>query len=186
MFGLPKFSGRKAKICEAYQLEKQHRLPFPNKRNRSRNKLDLIHSDVLWVADTSSLSSTTKRGTHGSSSLRGGAKSSTVSGTSKGSWKPKRNVRSSACGRMAEKSTFPINSTVIYNKWEFDASSVVDIRQSRTAWPRGRIGQLWRRHRQCWRRRAYPSSTRPRRKGPQYTSRTGSETKCRRMSYISE
>ena len=37
VFGLPKFSGRKAQICEAYQLGKQH---------RSRNKLDFIHSDV--------------------------------------------------------------------------------------------------------------------------------------------
>ena len=44
VFGLPKFSGRKAQICEAYQLGKKHRPPFPNERNRSRNKLDLIHS----------------------------------------------------------------------------------------------------------------------------------------------
>jgi hypothetical protein len=29
VFGLPKFSGRKAQICEACQLGKQHRLPFP-------------------------------------------------------------------------------------------------------------------------------------------------------------
>ena len=46
VFRLPKFSGRKAQICEAFQLGKQHRLPFPNERNRSQNKLDLIHSDV--------------------------------------------------------------------------------------------------------------------------------------------
>ena len=49
VFGLPKFSGRKAQICEAYQLGKQHQLPFPNKRNRSRNKLDFIHLDVLVI-----------------------------------------------------------------------------------------------------------------------------------------
>ena len=29
-FGLPKFSGQKARICEACQLGNQHRLPFPN------------------------------------------------------------------------------------------------------------------------------------------------------------
>ena len=46
VFGLPKFSGRKTQICEASQLGKEHRLPFPNERNQSRNKLDLIHSDV--------------------------------------------------------------------------------------------------------------------------------------------
>ena len=55
MFGLPKFSGRKAQICEACQLGKQHRLPFPNERNRSRNKLDLIHSDVWGPAQNVSL-----------------------------------------------------------------------------------------------------------------------------------
>ena len=32
---------------------------------------------------------------------------------------------------------------------EFGMSSVVDTRRSRTAWPRGRIGRLWRRHGQC-------------------------------------
>ena len=58
-------------------------------------------------------------GTHGSTSLRGRAKSSTVFGTSRGSWKPNQDARSSACGRMAERSTFPANSTVIYNKREF-------------------------------------------------------------------
>ena len=31
---------------------------------------------------------------------------------------------------MAEKSTFPVNSTVLYNKWELSASSVVDTRQT--------------------------------------------------------
>ena len=46
VFGLPKFSGRKAQVCEACQLGKQHRLPFPNEYNRSRNKLDLLHLDV--------------------------------------------------------------------------------------------------------------------------------------------
>ena len=46
VFGLPKFSDHKGKTCEACQLGKQHRLPFPNARNQSSNKLDLIHSDV--------------------------------------------------------------------------------------------------------------------------------------------
>ena len=41
-----KFSGQRAHICEGCQLGKQHRLPFPNERNQSRNKLDLIHLDV--------------------------------------------------------------------------------------------------------------------------------------------
>jgi hypothetical protein len=88
VLGLPKFSGRKAQICEACQLVKQHRLPVPNERNRSRNKLDLIHSYggrhktlVLAGADISSPLSTTVRGIRGSTSLRGKAKSSTVSGT---------------------------------------------------------------------------------------------------------
>ena len=48
VFGLPKFSGRKAQICEACQLGKQHRLPFPN-------NLDLIHSDVWGPAQNVSL-----------------------------------------------------------------------------------------------------------------------------------
>ena len=55
MFGLQKFSGRKDKICEAYQLAKQHRIPFPNERKRPRNKLDLIHSDVWGPAQNVSL-----------------------------------------------------------------------------------------------------------------------------------
>ena len=50
VFGLPKFSSRKAQICEACQLGKQHQLPFPNERNQSRNKLDLIHSNVWGPA----------------------------------------------------------------------------------------------------------------------------------------
>ena len=39
---------------------------------------------------------------------------------------------------MAEKNTFPVNSTVIYNRWEFGANSVVDIRRSKMAWPKGK------------------------------------------------
>ena len=27
---VPKFNGQKTQVCEAYQLGKQHRLPFPN------------------------------------------------------------------------------------------------------------------------------------------------------------
>jgi hypothetical protein len=55
VLGLPKFSGHKTQICEACQLGKQHRLPFPNERNRSCNKLDLIHSDVWGPAQNVSL-----------------------------------------------------------------------------------------------------------------------------------
>ena len=46
VFGLQKFSDQKAQVCEAFQLGKKHRLHFPNEKNRSRNKLNLIHSDV--------------------------------------------------------------------------------------------------------------------------------------------
>ena len=53
--GLLKFSGRKAQICETCHLGKQHRLPFPNNRNRSRKKLDLIHSNVCGLAKNMSL-----------------------------------------------------------------------------------------------------------------------------------
>ena len=55
VFGLPKFSGRKAQICESCRLGKQHHLPFPNERNRIRNKLDLIHFDVWGPAQNVSL-----------------------------------------------------------------------------------------------------------------------------------
>jgi hypothetical protein len=41
---------------------------------------------------------------------------------------------------MEEKSTFPANLTVIYNKWEFGVNLVVDTRLSKTAWLSGRIG----------------------------------------------
>ena len=50
-----KFSGWKAQICEACQLGKQHRLPFINQCNRSRNKIDLIHSDEWGLAQNVSL-----------------------------------------------------------------------------------------------------------------------------------
>ena len=33
-------------VCEAYQLGKQHWLPFANEHNRSHNKPDMIHLDV--------------------------------------------------------------------------------------------------------------------------------------------
>jgi hypothetical protein len=55
VLGLPKFSGRKAQICEACQLGKQHQLPFPDERNQSHNKLDLIHSDVWGPTQNVSL-----------------------------------------------------------------------------------------------------------------------------------
>ena len=38
VFGLPKFSGQKAQICEACQLGKQHRLPIPNEQNSIAEK----------------------------------------------------------------------------------------------------------------------------------------------------
>ena len=41
VFVLPNFSGRKAQVREAYQLGKQHRIPFLNEQNRCRNKLNL-------------------------------------------------------------------------------------------------------------------------------------------------
>ena len=46
VFGLLKFSGCNGQVCEAYQLKKQHRLPFPNEHNQSRNSLNMIHSYV--------------------------------------------------------------------------------------------------------------------------------------------
>ena len=55
VFGLPKFNGQKAQICEACQLRKQHRLPLPNEPNPSRNKLDLIHLDVWGPTQNVSL-----------------------------------------------------------------------------------------------------------------------------------
>ena len=55
VFRLPKFSGRKAQICEACQLRKQHRLPFPNECIQIRNELDLIHSDVWGPTQNISL-----------------------------------------------------------------------------------------------------------------------------------
>ena len=55
VFRLPKFSAQKVQICEACQLGKQHRLPFPNDRNRNRNKRDLIHSDVWGLVENVSL-----------------------------------------------------------------------------------------------------------------------------------
>ena len=46
VFGLPKFSGQKAQIWDVGEIAKQHRFPFSNERNRSWNKLDMIHADV--------------------------------------------------------------------------------------------------------------------------------------------
>ena len=122
VFGLPKFSGRKAQICDsAFQLGKQHQLPFPNEHNRSRKKLDLKNSDVWGSAQNVSLG--------GSryfisfiddytwhtwiNLIERKSEVFDCFGTSKGLWKRKLGERSSACGRMAEKNTFPVNSTVI-------------------------------------------------------------------------
>ena len=40
---------------------------------------------------------------------------------------------------MVERITFLVNSAVICSMREFDANSLADTRQSRTAWPKGRI-----------------------------------------------
>ena len=50
---------------------------------------------------------------------------------------------------MAGKSTFPVNSTIICSKWEFDANLVVGICWSITAYPKGRIVRLWRQLGRC-------------------------------------
>ena len=55
VFGLPKFSGRKAQVCEVCRLGKQHRLPFPCELNWSHNKLDLIHLEVWGPTQNVSL-----------------------------------------------------------------------------------------------------------------------------------
>ena len=55
VFGLRKFSGRNCHVCKACQLRKQHQLSFPNKRNRSRNPLDVIHSDVWGLTQNVSI-----------------------------------------------------------------------------------------------------------------------------------
>mgnify|MGYP000070031161 CR=1 FL=1 len=55
VFGLLKIRGQKAQICDVCQFGKQHRLPFPTVRNRSLNKLDLIHLDVWGRAQNVSL-----------------------------------------------------------------------------------------------------------------------------------
>ena len=55
VFGLLKLSGQKAQICQACQLGKQHRLPFPNERNKSPNKLYLIHSNAWGPTQNVSL-----------------------------------------------------------------------------------------------------------------------------------
>ena len=161
----------KAQICEACQLGKQHQLPFPNERNRSRNKLDLIHSDVWGPTQNVSL---------------GGSRYfvSFIDDYTRHTWiyliERKSEVfdylrdlkgfveietgRKIKCLRsMVEKSTFPVNLTVIYNRWEFSANSVADIRWSKMALPKGRISRLWKRHEQCWKKRACPSFIGPRR-----------------------
>ena len=133
---------------------------------------------VLAGVNISFPSSTTICGTHGSTSLRRREKSSTVSGTSKVSWKGKKEERSSSCGRMVEKSNFPVNAPVICNIWGFATNSIADIRRSKTTWLRGIIAQLWKRHGQCLKKRACPSFTGPKRYGPRSASRTASENVC--------
>ena len=50
IFGLLSFNGYKGQVCEAFQLGKHHRLLIPKERNQSRNKLDLIDSNVCEPA----------------------------------------------------------------------------------------------------------------------------------------
>ena len=49
------YRGQYGQVCEACYLGKQHQLPFPNERNRSRNRLDVIHSDIWGPAQNVSL-----------------------------------------------------------------------------------------------------------------------------------
>ena len=56
VFRLPKFSGRMGQICEACLFREQHRLPFPNEKNQSRNRLDLIHTNVWGPVSSMSMS----------------------------------------------------------------------------------------------------------------------------------
>ena len=74
--GLPAFKLKRVdQVCEACQLGKQDRLPFPKESSSSKGLLDVIHSDVWEPAQTSTidgcryyvLSSTTTCATRGSS-----------------------------------------------------------------------------------------------------------------------
>ena len=157
VFGLPKFSGRKAQICEACQRGKQHRLPFPNERNRSQNKFDLIHSDVWGPAQNVSL---------------GGSRYfvSFIDDYTRHTWiyliekksevfdcfRDLKGFVETESGRKIKclrsdggKEYFSGQFNGYLQQMEFGASSVVDTRRSRTVWPTGRIGRLWRRHGQC-------------------------------------
>ena len=56
VIGLPVFDMKQVnRVCEACQLGKQHRHPFPKERNVSKGLLDVIHSDVWGPAQTPTL-----------------------------------------------------------------------------------------------------------------------------------
>ena len=53
VIGLPTFESKRVdRVCEACQLGKQHRLPFPKESHASKGLLDFIHSDVWGPAQT--------------------------------------------------------------------------------------------------------------------------------------
>ena len=56
VIGLPPFELKRVeRVCEACQLGKQHRHPFPKERNVSKGLLDVIHLDVWGPAQTPTL-----------------------------------------------------------------------------------------------------------------------------------
>ena len=56
VIGLPAFESKRVdRVCEACQLGKQHRLPFPKESSASKGLLDVIHSDVWGPAQTPTL-----------------------------------------------------------------------------------------------------------------------------------
>ena len=53
VIGLLAFESKQVeRVCEACQLNKQHRLPSPNESYVSKGLLDVIHSDVWGLAQT--------------------------------------------------------------------------------------------------------------------------------------
>ena len=56
VLGLPAFDSKRVdRVCEACQLGKQHRLPFPKESSARKGLLDVIHSGVWGSAETSTL-----------------------------------------------------------------------------------------------------------------------------------
>ena len=139
VFGLNKFSGQKAQICEACQLG---------------NTLDLMHSNVWGPTQNVSLG----RSRYSISFIDDYTRHTWIYLIEKKSevfdcfqdlkgfvkTKIERKIK---CMRSdGGKDTFPVNSTVIYKRWEFGANSVVDTHRSKTVWPRGRTCRSWKRH----------------------------------------